>query len=261
MAASGGSSWSPDFLFDASQVGVWYDPSDLATMWTDSIGGTAAAAGDPINVIEDKSGNNLHGYAPSSAGRPILRQTAGGLYYLEFDGADDYLQIGAVSRPLGNTINEFVLSAGYVERSRQTSSLFALSQDISSSNRSSRIQSHAPFSDGNGYFDVGGASGSTRVSGAWPVAAGNNLVATFKNSVSDSEQLFRVDGAQVAGDATGHSVTTNLPAYLCAQDPTGNGNIENFMAADVFGLVIVIEALSQSDIDDLENWLSVKTGA
>ena len=48
--------WSPLTLFAASEVGVWYDPSDFSTMYQDSAGTTpVTAVGQPVGLILDKS--------------------------------------------------------------------------------------------------------------------------------------------------------------------------------------------------------------
>jgi hypothetical protein len=90
------SAWDPSSLFASSEVGVWYDPSDLSTMFQNSDGTTAVAVGDPVGYIADKSGNGKHATQANAASRPVLRQTAGGLYYLEFDGTDDFLATAAI---------------------------------------------------------------------------------------------------------------------------------------------------------------------
>lgn len=48
--------WSPSSLFANSEVGVWYDPSDLSTMFQDSAGTVPVTAdGQPVGLILDKS--------------------------------------------------------------------------------------------------------------------------------------------------------------------------------------------------------------
>ena len=86
--------FDPATLFASGEQGAWYDPSDLSTMFTDTDGTTPAAVGDPVARINDKSGRGNHATQATAAARPILRQTAGGLYYLEFDGVDDCLLPG-----------------------------------------------------------------------------------------------------------------------------------------------------------------------
>lgn len=86
--------------FANGEQGFWYDPNDLTTMWQDQAKLLPVTGeGQPVWHILDKSGNNNHAFATSSATRPILRKNAvTGAYYLEFDGTDDFLQT-AVSLP------------------------------------------------------------------------------------------------------------------------------------------------------------------
>lgn len=91
----GGSSFDPATLFAGGEAGAWYDPSDLSTVWQDSGRTTAGAVDSPVGAIDDKSGNGNNATQATAAARPVLRQTAGGKYYLEFDGVDDSLQTAA----------------------------------------------------------------------------------------------------------------------------------------------------------------------
>ena len=88
-------------LFWNNEQGFAYDPNDLSTMFQDAAGTIpVTAAGQPVGLIKDKSGRNNHAYQATSAARPILRKNATtGAYYLELDGADDYLQVDGVSLP------------------------------------------------------------------------------------------------------------------------------------------------------------------
>ena len=74
---------------------MWYDPSDLSTMFQD-INGTVpvTAADQPVARIHDKSGRGNHAMIEPTASvskRPMLRN-AGALWWLDFDGADDGLR-------------------------------------------------------------------------------------------------------------------------------------------------------------------------
>lgn len=60
-------------LFAASEKGVWYDPSDLSTLFQDSAGTTpVTAVGQPVGKMLDKSGNGYHATQVTSTARPIL---------------------------------------------------------------------------------------------------------------------------------------------------------------------------------------------
>lgn len=79
-------------LFDADEVGGWYDPSDLTTLWKDTAGSDPVTAdGDLVARIDDKSGNENHLLQATEASRPTYK-TAGGLHWIEGDGAADWLR-------------------------------------------------------------------------------------------------------------------------------------------------------------------------
>jgi hypothetical protein len=82
--------FDPLSLFTGGQLGAWYDPSDLSSMFQDSAGTTPAAVDSPVGKLNDKSGNGYHLTQGTSSARPVLR-FGGGFYYLEFDGVDDAL--------------------------------------------------------------------------------------------------------------------------------------------------------------------------
>lgn len=58
-------------LFALAEPGVWYDPSDLTTLFQDSAGTTpVTAAGQSVGKMLDKSGNNFHATQATSTQRP-----------------------------------------------------------------------------------------------------------------------------------------------------------------------------------------------
>lgn len=61
-------------LFGKGQEGVWFDPSDLSTMFQDTSGTIPVTAdGDPVGLMLDKSGNGNHIQALSDTVRPIYK--------------------------------------------------------------------------------------------------------------------------------------------------------------------------------------------
>src|SRR3989304_1071500 len=85
-------------LFRDGEQGVWYDPSDLSTLFQDAAGTIpVTAAGQPVGRMMDKSGNGNHATQSTAASRPILRLNATtGAYYLETDGVDDGMQTNSI---------------------------------------------------------------------------------------------------------------------------------------------------------------------
>lgn len=95
--AGGAGGFQPSTLFATGEQGIWLDPSDLTTMFQDSAGTTpVTAAGQVVGLIRDKSGNSNHASQATEASKPILRNT-GALWWLEFDGVDDFLETAAIN--------------------------------------------------------------------------------------------------------------------------------------------------------------------
>jgi len=66
------SSLSPVALFASGEVGVWYDPSDLTTLFQDSAGTTPVTApNQTVGLMLDKSGRGNHATQATSTQRPI----------------------------------------------------------------------------------------------------------------------------------------------------------------------------------------------
>jgi len=84
--------FDPSDLYAAAEDGFWLDPSDSSTVWTDTGGTSAAGDTDAIARIDDKSGNGNNATQSTAGARPILTQS-GALWYLDFDGVDDWLSV------------------------------------------------------------------------------------------------------------------------------------------------------------------------
>lgn len=89
-----GAPWSPRRLFANGEQGALYLPHP-SYVYQSNDTSTAGAVGQTVGYITDLSGRGNHATQASASRRPVLRQTVGGLYYLEFDGTDDYLATGA----------------------------------------------------------------------------------------------------------------------------------------------------------------------
>jgi hypothetical protein len=85
--------WSPRTLFAAGEQGVWYDPSDRATLWQ-NVAGTipVTAPGQLVARVDDKSGQGNHLLQSAAAAMPVYQVDASGRPHLQFDGVDDRMQ-------------------------------------------------------------------------------------------------------------------------------------------------------------------------
>lgn len=134
-------------LFSGGQQGVWYDPSDLATLSQESTGVTPVTAdGQPVGLMLDKSGNALNALQPVSTQRPTYNDNPDRLtldlvddslaFTVPTGGIDGYMVVGTdegtasygVSLPagdydiggdyfMGGSVNGFLLREGDVSAS------------------------------------------------------------------------------------------------------------------------------------------------
>lgn len=104
---TGGAAFSPASLFASGEDGAWYEPS-TTTCFTDTAGTIAAGVGDAVARINDLSGNGNHATQATAAARPLLQQTAGGLYYLAFDGSDDFMALPNIPYNSDTGVNAFI---------------------------------------------------------------------------------------------------------------------------------------------------------
>jgi hypothetical protein len=77
-------------VFSNGELGVFFDPSDEATLFKDTAGTVPVTAdGDLVALMRDKSGNNNHATQSDSSSRPAFR-TNGTLSWLESSGTQGF---------------------------------------------------------------------------------------------------------------------------------------------------------------------------
>lgn len=89
--------FTPAYLFDTLGMnGGWFDGSDTSHMWQDAAGTTqVTGTSQPVGKWAPKSGNaSIYWRQTTDAARPTYAGTSTGL---QFDGTNDYLDLGAAS--------------------------------------------------------------------------------------------------------------------------------------------------------------------
>lgn len=80
-----GTVFTPTALFTAGVTGAWYNPADHTTTFQDTAGTVPANAdGQPVQRINDLSGNGHHLLNISGGGNPEILHTSGGLWWISF---------------------------------------------------------------------------------------------------------------------------------------------------------------------------------
>jgi hypothetical protein len=247
----------PVQLFSNDEVGIWYDPSDLSTMFQNSDGTTAVAVGDPVGYIADKSGNGFHAIQTSSTKRPILRQDAGGKYYLEFDGSNDFL-ITANTIDFSATDEVTTFSGVRKESDAATAVVFELSATLDSN--AGVFALFAPSADGaySYRFISKGALPSGSGSSVFAEAP-HTAVLTGIGDISADISALRMNGTLVEENTTSDQSTGNYgnyKLYIGARNGTAF-----FLNGGIYSIIIRGVTTSLDDIQCVETLVNEKTGA
>jgi hypothetical protein len=89
--------FNPLSLFSAGEKGVWFDPTDITTLFQDAAGITPVTGyGQKVGRILDKSGNGNHATQSNAAFQPTYRIDNEGNPNLDFDGINDQLVTRAI---------------------------------------------------------------------------------------------------------------------------------------------------------------------
>jgi len=224
-------------LFGSGEEGAWYDPSDLSTVWQDAAGTTPATAGDPVGRIDDKSGNGNHATQSTSTKRPTL-QTSGGLYYLDFDGVDDFMGPVTFPSPITQPITDG----------------FAFKLDAAHNND----------------YIIDGISSGERMyiysqSSQLRFVVGSNQNYVYYNQLTDpyvfvSHRNAALSDVKVNGVSSG---VVNLGTNQVAGIYLGNaydGLTFSVPDGKIYGAVIVSKTLTAAQITELETYLATKSG-
>jgi hypothetical protein len=250
-----GGAFNPLSLFSGGVAGAWYDPSDLSTLFTDSAGTTpVTTVGDSVGKILDKSGNGSHATQSTSGSRPTLQQTAGGLYYLDFDGTDDFL----VSSAMNFTgTDKMFFCAGLRKDSDAADGVFA---ELSTGAATGRIGIHVPWDAGLSRYLLRSTGTITVSCNTTLVAfnAPNTAVLSAIGNISGDSAILRLNGVQ-RNSITTDQGTGNYGNHALYIGRRG-GTSFPFNGA-MFSLVIAGKLASSVEISNAEKWVNKKTGA
>jgi hypothetical protein len=233
-----GGSTNPDAVIEAlfanSEVGAWYDFSDLTTMFQDRAGTTPVTAdGQTVGKILDKSGNDNHATAPSDAARPLYK-TSGGLHWLLFDGVDDALRTANVAF---NGLTGLSV----------VGSLFTSGNDW--------VAQYMTEQSGGGWWSAGISGGSSSPTGS---ACGT--------------PTYRVNASELVGatQATIYTAQSGVASVMSSVDvkfgnPTDTGfSVGGYpgfaLNCRIYSMVILGRTATTQEITDTETWVADKTG-
>lgn len=251
-----GAGFNPLSLFASGEQGVWYDPSDMSTLFQDAAGTIpVTAAGQPVGRMLDKSGRGNHATQSTATSRPIL-QTASGEWYLAFDGVDD----GMATADINFTATDKMTAwAGVFKQSDAAIGMVCeLSNNINNNNGCFSIT--APSTAGSWSYQA--TSKGTVIAGAprsgQAIAAPHTGVLTMQSDIAAPSVQLRVNTTVVAPvtDTQGTGGYGTYPLFIgrrVGASLSFNGRI--------YSLIVRGAASTAQQITDTENYVNSKTGA
>lgn len=231
FAAAGG--FTPADLFASGEDGVFYDISDLSTLWQDT-GGTVQVTADGQSAarMDDLSGNGNNVTQGTASRRPAYK-TDGTFHWLQVDGVDDFL----------------TLSGAPVLAQPGTAAAAAKYDNLSGTEH---------------IFDG--------ISGRWTIFRGGTnariyaggSTSTYENGLDTDPHVHlaefngassfgRYDGVQSGALNPG---TGGLDGINVGTFGVGVGQFEG----RIFSLIIIDRQLTGPETSDLEDWLADKSG-
>lgn len=249
-----GDEFDPLSLFASGEQGVWYDPSDMSTLFQDAAGSLpVTSAGQPVGRMLDKSGRGNHATQATATSRPVL-QTEGGRWYLSFDGVDDGLATAATNF---TATDKMTVWSGLAKLSDVSVAVVCeLSTNFGASNGSFGLFAPINATAPNYGFGSRGTIGASISRSSF--AAPNKAVLTATSDISAPSVAIRVNTTTaapvVATQGTGNYGSHQL--YIGRRAGTSspfNGNM--------YGLIVRGATSSAQQIIDTETYINGKTGA
>jgi hypothetical protein len=258
-------SFSPGQLFLPGLGGVWYDFSDTSTLFQSgtraSPGTPVTAAGQPVGLVLDKSGNGNDLVQATSTKRPLY-QADGSLL---FDGVDDFLQstatidfsaYGQIAAAIG-----FVASSGVavlceygpdVTGGSAGNFYLAATNDPATGKIDAGITGANSTADGVGTTSTSYGSGITSVISYQAIdmtnASATARLPMRRNGAAETTAVVSDGGS--AGTVFGNSQSLYVGA---------RAGSSLFHSGKIFGIFIRGRGLEADEIASLDTWLIAKS--
>jgi hypothetical protein len=220
---------------DLTGLEVWYDPSDISTLWQDSARTTSVTTdADPVGALDDKSGNGRHATQATSGKRPTYKTSQfGSLSALDLDGTDDFLDATVT---LSQPLTWFIVT---------DLDATATQQHLIDGNTNRNTV--YVWTDGDFHFYAGSDVDSALAVDTSP----HVIVATFNGA---SSKLWVDGGSGVTGDTSTQGISSLLRIGI---ESGGSSGPVNGRIGELLGYT---QALSTTDIDRAGNYLAAKWG-
>lgn len=243
---------APAALFANGEAGVWFDPSDLSTLFQDAAGTTpVTASGQPVGLMLDKSGNGNHASQVTDANRPTL-QVSGGRYYLSCDGMNDALATASIDFTSSDQVY------GCFGLEKLSDAAVAAFLEFSPSGADGIFAFFAPATAAQASVTWRSRGTALAINTVLSLPAPNKSVFTVRADISTPLNGISVNGGAEAVVATSQGTGNygSFPLYLFSR-----GGTTLPFTGSMYGIIIRLGAPPASDLADaVERFMAGKTG-
>jgi hypothetical protein len=250
--------FNPLSLFAAGEKGVWFDPTDISTLFQDAAGTIpVTATGQKVGRILDKSGNGNHATQSNAAFCPTYQIDNEGNPNLTFSGSYNQL----VTRPIDFTATaQMMVGLGlHVIGSASAAAALELGSDVESVNGSFLFGAPSSTADHSLYLR-GTSTISARVDN---ISDGDDIIIglfDISQATKELELIPRLNRVQLSGSKITWTGTTagtgnfgNLPLYMGARSGGGLP-----YQGKVYQVIVRGALTNASDITSTENLIDAK---
>jgi hypothetical protein len=250
--------FNPLSLFAAGEKGVWFDPTDISTLFQDAAGTIPVTAyGQKVGKILDKSGNGNHATQSNAAFQPTYQIDNEGNPNLTFSGS--YTQL--VTSPINfTTTAQMMVGVGLnVVGSASAAVALELGSDVNSINGSFLVG--APSSTADHSLYLRGTS-TIRAAINNVVDGDDILVGLFdiSQATKETQLIPRLNRVQISGSDITWTGTTagtgnfgNLPLYIGARSGGSNP-----YQGKIYQVIVRGTLTNASDVTQTENLIDAK---
>lgn len=223
---------------DLTNLALWLDASDSATLFDATSGGSAVAADGSVARWEDKSGNGRHATNDTANNRPILKAASqNGLAGLRFDNSNDSLSTAAFTHTSAFSV--------FVAHKLASSPGIAYARIIEvGANTSWNITASGSGTSYLFYTNDSGVSLSTAPT----------LIQHLSNA--STARTFRIGSNTGSFTASGAASTSSLPFHINRFGGAGN----YFLGQDVYEICYYARQLTDSERVLVADYLTTKWG-
>lgn len=256
------SGFTPLSLFANGEQGAWYDPSDLTTMFQPD--GTTATVpwvsgevtdANRVGKLVDKSRASGYDLIQTTATKCPTLVSAGGLYYLDFDGTDDGMRTTANIPFATNSVQEMSAFAAVQKDSAGVlQNVLEFSNNLGSQDGSFRLF----YTAGNLWRSVQKGDVANTLQSGVISENPDKVIMTSVASITAPSHLFRLDGSLTDSSTStlGNGPYSDNQLSIGARAGGNSARLDG----QIYGIIIRGAVSTAEEISSVEEYLAGKSG-